>query len=110
LATAQQYGAKSIILLLNNGLYGTIRMHQAKEYPGRVSGSVLKNPDFCALAKAYGYAAHRVLKTEEFEPALRLALQGDCGAVIEVPLDPDVITTRITLSQMDQAHQKKTPA
>jgi acetolactate synthase-1/2/3 large subunit len=110
LATAQQYGAKSIILLLNNGLYGTIRMHQAKEYPGRVSGSVLKNPDFCALAKAYGYAAHRVLKTAEFEPALRLALQGDCGAVIEVPLDPDVITTRITLSQMDQAHQKKTPA
>ncbi len=108
LATAHQYGAKSIILLLNNGMFGTIRMHQAKAYPGHVSGSLLKNPDFSALAKAYGYDAHLVLKTEDFEPALKAALASDRGTVIEVPLDPEVITTRISLSEMDQAKEKKT--
>ena len=98
LATALQYGGKSIIVLLNNGIYGTIRMHQEREYPGHVSGSALGNPDFCALAKAYGYAAERVERTEDFEAALQRALAAPTGTLIEIPLSPEVITTRTTLS------------
>lgn len=98
LATAVQHGAKSIIVLLNNGTYGTIRMHQEREYPARVSGSDLQNPDFCALARAYGYAAERVTRTAEFGPALQRALAAEGGTLIEVMLDPEVITTRGTLS------------
>jgi acetolactate synthase I/II/III large subunit len=98
LATAVQHGAKTVIVLLNNGTYGTIRMHQEREYPARVSGSDLKNPDFCALARAYGYAAERVTQTAEFEPALLRALAAEGGSLIEVMLDPEVLTTRATLS------------
>jgi acetolactate synthase-1/2/3 large subunit len=98
LSTAVMHGARSIVLLLNNGSYGTIRMHQEREYPARTSGSDLRNPDFCALAKAYGYAAERITQTSEFEPALLRALQGEGGALIEVVLDLEVITTRATLS------------
>lgn len=98
LATAVQHRAKSIIVLLNNGTYGTIRMHQEREYPARVSGSDLRNPDFCALARAYGYAAERITHTAEFEPALLRALAAESGSLIEVMLDPEVITTRGTLS------------
>jgi acetolactate synthase-1/2/3 large subunit len=63
LATAVQHGGKSIIVLLNNGMYGTIRMHQEREYPQHVSGSQLHNPDFAALARAYGYAGVRITRT-----------------------------------------------
>ncbi len=98
LATAVQHGAKTVIVLLNNGTYGTIRMHQEREYPVRVSGSDLSNPDFCALAKAYGYAAERVVHTAEFEPALQRALAAPGGSLIEVMLDAEVLTTRGTLS------------
>jgi len=98
LATAVQHGARSIILLLNNGTYGTIRMHQEREYPARVSGSDLRNPDFCALARAYGYAAERVERTEDFEAALLRALAAPGGTLIELPLSEEVITTRGTLS------------
>ena len=98
LATAVQHGAKSIVLLLNNGMYGTIRMHQEREYPHHVSGSQLQNPDFCALARAYGYTATRITRTEEFEAVMRQALQGKEGALIEIMLDPEVISTRGTLS------------
>ncbi|WP_372658220.1 thiamine pyrophosphate-binding protein [Hydrogenophaga sp.] len=102
LATAVQHGAKSIILLLNNGSYGTIRMHQEREFPEHVSGSSLNNPDFCALAKAYGYAAERIASTAEFEPALLRALAAPGGTLIEVTLDLEVITTRATLSAIRQ--------
>lgn len=98
LATAVQHGAKSIVLLLNNGMYGTIRMHQEREYPRHVSGSSLQNPDFCALARAYGYTATRITRTDEFEAVMRQALQGKQGALIEIMLDPEVISTRGTLS------------
>lgn len=103
LATAVQFGAKTIIVLLNNGMYGTIRMHQEREYPRHVSGSELRNPDFVALARAYGYAATRVTRTEEFEPALRAAVARAEGTLIEIMLDPEVITTRGTLTAITEA-------
>ena len=102
LATAVQHGAKSIIVLLNNGMYGTIRMHQEREYPQHESGSHLKNPDFAALARAYGYAGVRITRTDEFETELLAALARSEGTLIEVMLDPQVITTRGTLSAITQ--------
>ncbi|MBB3178840.1 thiamine pyrophosphate-binding protein [Variovorax sp. Sphag1AA] len=107
LATASQHGGKSIIVLLNNGMYGTIRMHQEREYPTKVSGTELRNPDFCALARAYGYAAERVTETAQFEGALQRALAADTGTLIEIPLDPEVITTRGTLSAIRKAAQAR---
>src|SRR3954452_6367913 len=109
LATAVQFGGKSIVVLLNNGMYGTIRMHQEREYPTRVegAGTELANPDFVALAKAYGYEATRITRTEQFEPALVAALERRQGTVIEVVLDPEVITTRGTLSAIRAAAQKQ---
>lgn len=107
LATASQHGGKSIIVLLNNGMFGTIRMHQEREYPAKVSGTALRNPDFCALARAYGYAAESVTETAQFEAALLRALAADTGTLIEIPLDPEVITTRGTLSSITKAAQAR---
>ena len=107
LATAAQYGAKSIIVLLNNGMYGTIRMHQEREYPEHVYGTELANPDFAALARAYGYAGVRITSTAQFEPELVAALERKQGTLIEVMLDPEVITTRGTLSGIRASAQKK---
>jgi acetolactate synthase-1/2/3 large subunit len=100
LATATQYGAKSIVVLLNNGIYGTIRMHQEREYPARVSGSGIMSQSFAALGSAYGYVGVRITRTEEFEPALLAALARTEGTLIEIMLDAEVLTTRTTLSQI----------
>jgi acetolactate synthase-1/2/3 large subunit len=102
LATACQHAAKSIVVLLNNGMYGTIRMHQERDFPTHNMGSHLNNPHFANLAKAYGYEGIRISKTEEFEPALIDALQRERGTLIEIMLDPEVITTRGTLSAITQ--------
>jgi acetolactate synthase-1/2/3 large subunit len=102
LATASQHGAKSIVVLLNNGMYGTIRMHQERDFPTHNMGSNLNNPHFANLAKAYGYEGIRIAKTEEFEPALVEALKREQGTLIEIMLDPEVITTRGTLSAITQ--------
>ncbi|WP_114968791.1 thiamine pyrophosphate-binding protein [Rhodoferax ferrireducens] len=110
LATAAQYGAKTIIVLLNNSMFGTIRMHQEREYPQHVAGTQLRNPDFAALARAYGYAGVRITQTAEFEPALLAALARAEGTLIEVTLDPEVISTRGTLSAITQAAQAKQSA
>jgi acetolactate synthase I/II/III large subunit len=109
LATASQFGGKSIIVLLNNGMYGTIRMHQERDYPTHVegAGTQLANPDFVGLAKAYGYEGVRITRTEEFESALVAALERKQGTMIEVMLDPEVITTRGTLSAIREAALKK---
>jgi acetolactate synthase I/II/III large subunit len=107
LATAMQFGGKTIIVLLNNGMYGTIRMHQEREYPRHVSGSELANPDFPALARAYGYAGVRITRTAEFEPELVAALQRKQGTLIEVMLEPEVITTRASLSAIRERALKK---
>jgi acetolactate synthase-1/2/3 large subunit len=103
LATAVQHGGKSIILVLNNGMYGTIRMHQEREYPTHVTGSALQNPDFAALAQAFGYVGVRIEKTAQFEGVLLAALARKEGTLIEVQLDPEVITTRGTLRAITQS-------
>jgi acetolactate synthase-1/2/3 large subunit len=107
LATAAQYGAKSIVVVLNNGMYGTIRMHQERDFPEHVYGTQLANPDFAALARAYGYAGVRITKTAEFEPELLAALERKQGTLIEIVLDPEVITTRGTLSAIRQNALRK---
>ncbi|MEP7299707.1 MAG: thiamine pyrophosphate-dependent enzyme, partial [Burkholderiales bacterium] len=103
LATATGYRAgtgigKLIVIVVDNGTYGTIRMHQEREYPGRVSGSDLFNPDFAALAVAYGWRAARVSATAEFEPAFAAALGADRPTLIHVKLDADISTSRTTLT------------
>ncbi len=100
LATAVQHGAKTIVVLLNNSMYGTIRMHQEREYPEHVSGTQLANPDFAALARAYGYAGVRVSRTCEFEPELVAAIERKQGTLIEILLDAEVISTRASLSSI----------
>ena len=109
LATAVQHGAKTIILLLNNGMYGTIRMHQEREYPQHVAGAgtALHNPDFAALARAYGYAGVRIQRTADFEAELLAALARPEGTLIEVMLEPELISTRVSLAGITQAALKR---
>jgi len=99
-ATACQYGLPIIVLVINNGIYGTIRMHQEREYPGRVSGTDLQNPDFAALARAYGGHGETVEKTAEFAPAFERARASGKPAIIEIRLDPEAITPTRTLSDI----------
>ncbi len=98
LATSLGHGVGPIILLFNNAMYGTIRMHQERRFPGRVVGTALKNPDFTALARAYGAYAATVERTQDFAPAFEEAAAGSRAAVIELRMDPETITTRTTLS------------
>jgi len=98
LATAVQYGAHFVALVVNNGLYGTIRMHQEREYPGRVYGTELSNPDFAAYARAFGAHGETVTRTAEFAPAFERAFSAGKAALIELRIDPDAITPATTLS------------
>lgn len=107
LGTAMQAGAQPIVLLLNNGIYGTIRAHQERNYPGRVSGTTMENPDFVQLARAYGYHAERVARTEDFPAAFARALASDSGAVLDLDISPEALTPRQTLSQMRAAAEAK---
>jgi acetolactate synthase-1/2/3 large subunit len=106
LATAVQYGANVIALVINNSMYGTIRMHQEREYPARVWGTDLRNPDFAALAKAYGAHGETVNATSEFEPAFERALASGKPAIIEMRIDPEAITPKTTLSAIRAAAQR----
>jgi acetolactate synthase-1/2/3 large subunit len=112
LATATGYGAgrgkgRLVSIVVDNGSYGTIRMHQEREYPGRVSGSDLCNPDFAALARAYGWRAERVEATAAFEPALRAALETPQPTLLHLRLPTDVITSRTTLSAIRAAAESR---
>jgi acetolactate synthase-1/2/3 large subunit len=100
LATAVQQHLGIIVLIVNNGMYGTIRMHQERHYPGRVIGSDLRNPDFVALAQAYGAHGERVERTEEFAAAFHRARAFGGPAVIDLILDPEAITPRQSLSEI----------
>jgi acetolactate synthase I/II/III large subunit len=100
LATALQYGAAMVFIVVNNGMYGTIRMHQERHYPSRVIGTELANPDFAALARSYGAHGERVERTEEFAPAFERALGAGKAALIEIRLDPEAITPPQSLSEI----------
>ncbi|HEX4747806.1 MAG TPA: thiamine pyrophosphate-dependent enzyme, partial [Gaiellaceae bacterium] len=100
LATAVQYGLPIVILLVNNGMYATIRMHQERTYPRRVIGTDLVNPDFPALARAYGAHGQRVERTEDFEGAFERALASGKPSVLELLVDPERISPRVTLSEL----------
>ncbi|HEX7954494.1 MAG TPA: thiamine pyrophosphate-binding protein [Burkholderiales bacterium] len=98
LATAMQYDLPVLFLVINNGMYGTIRMHQEREYPGRVHATALTNPDFVALAKAYGLHGELVDQTAQFESAFERALAAGKPALLELRIDPEAITTRTSLT------------
>jgi acetolactate synthase-1/2/3 large subunit len=100
LATAVQYGANIVLIVVNNGMYGTIRMHQELLYPGRVVGTSLVNPDFSALARSFGAAGVTIEATREFLPVLRRALTASVPTVIELKIDPEAISVRQSLSEI----------
>jgi acetolactate synthase I/II/III large subunit len=112
LSTATAHGAASIVLVLNNGTYGTIRMHQEREYPKRVLGSEIKGADFSQLARGYGYHGVRITHSDAFEAELLAALarlKDKQGTLIEIIISSEVITTRGSLSAItQQAITKKT--
>jgi acetolactate synthase-1/2/3 large subunit len=98
IATAVQYGANFVGIVVNNGMYGTIRMHQEREYPGRVFGTDLRNPDFAAYARAFGGHGETVERTEDFAPAFERAAASGKPALLELRIDPDAISPATTLS------------
>jgi acetolactate synthase-1/2/3 large subunit len=98
LATAAQFGAAIIVLVVNNGMYGTIRMHQERRYPGRVSSTDLANPDFVGLARSFGAYAERVSTTEDFTAAFGRAQRAGGPALLELCVDPAQITPTARLA------------
>ena len=109
LATAGAEGAGPIILLFNNAMYGTIRMHQERRFPGRVVGTALKNPDFAAVIRAYGGFGAAVARTEEFAPVFEEAIASGKPSVIELRMDPEMISTRTTLSALRRQAEMAKP-
>ncbi|NEX64505.1 thiamine pyrophosphate-binding protein [Noviherbaspirillum galbum] len=114
LATAVQYGAGVLFIVFNNGMFGTIRMHQEREYPGRISGTAIRNPDFAALARAYGAFGEAVASTQAFAEALPRALRhidaSNLPALIELQYDPELLTPNASLSAIRaQGEKARTP-
>ena len=105
-ATAMQYNAPVIFIVVNNGMYGTIRMHQERTYPARVSGTDLTNPDFAAYARAFGGFGAVVTSTEEFAPAFEAAQASGVPSILELRIDPEAITPRQSLSEIRAAAQR----
>jgi acetolactate synthase I/II/III large subunit len=106
-ATAAQYDAPVVVCLVNNGMYGTIRMHQERSYPARVSGTGLKNPDFAAYARAFGGHGEIVEATSQFVPAFERAIASGKPAIIELRIDPEAITPSATVSALREAALKR---
>jgi acetolactate synthase-1/2/3 large subunit len=109
LATAAQEGLGILVILIDNGMYGTIRMHQERHYPDRVSGTALKNPDFAALGAAYGCHSARVETTDAFFPAFEAALAAtEAGrpALLHLVIDPEALTPMQSLSAIREAARK----
>ena len=109
LATAFHHGVAPIVLVFNNQMYGTIRMHQERDFPGHVSGTALTNPDFAKLIEAFGGHGETVTATEQFVPTFRRAVASGKPAVIELVTDPEQITTRTTISALRAAAAKPKP-
>jgi acetolactate synthase-1/2/3 large subunit len=102
IATAMLYGLDPVFLVVNNGMFGTIRMHQELAYPGRVTGTSLHNPDFVAYAQSFGAHAERVTSTEQFGPALQRALAAGKAALIELVTDAERISPKATIEGLRQ--------
>ena len=100
LATAVQYGLAIVFVVVDNGMYGTIRMHQERAYPARVYGTALANPDFAALARAYGAHGETVARTAEFAPAFERALAANKPALLHLVLDPQALTMNASLDAL----------
>ncbi len=109
LATAVQYGLAVLFIVVNNGMYGTIRMHQERRYPSRVIGTQLHNPDFAAYARAFGAHGEVVEETAQFAPALERALASGRPALIELRVDPEAITPSTTLGAIRERATASTP-
>jgi acetolactate synthase-1/2/3 large subunit len=107
LATAVQCGAAVVFVVIDNGMYGTIRMHQERHYPGRVVGSGLANPDFAALARAFGAHGETVRRTGEFAPAFERALDAGRPALLHVLLDPQALTMNASLDSIRAAGRSR---
>ncbi|MGE0253217.1 MAG: thiamine pyrophosphate-binding protein [Alphaproteobacteria bacterium] len=107
LATAQQFGLKFLLVIVNNGLYGTIRMYQERDYPGRNYLTDLVNPDFVAWARAFGAHAERVSATADFAPALARAQAAPGVAVLELMIDPDQLSPAITATGLRAMHERR---
>jgi acetolactate synthase I/II/III large subunit len=99
-ATAVQYDLPMVIVVCDNGMYGTIRMHQEREYPGRVSGTHLRNPDFAAYARAFGGHGETVRKTGEFAEAFKRCEASGKPSIIHCFIDSEAITPGKTLSEI----------
>ena len=102
-ATAVQYNLAVIVILIDNGIFGTIRMHQERAFPGRVIASDLRNPDFAAYARAFGGHGETVEETAEFLPAFERALASGAPSIVHVKIDPEAITPATTLSAIRAA-------
>lgn len=105
-ATAVQYNLPIIVLIIDNGMYGTIRMHQEKHYPGRISATHLQNPDFAAYARAFGGHGERVESTDQFAAAFERAVASGKPAIVHCLIDPEAITPTTTISKLRAAAQK----
>jgi acetolactate synthase-1/2/3 large subunit len=103
LATAVSLQLNIVVLVIDNAMYGTIRMHQERDYPGRTLGTGLVNPDFAALARAYGAEGETVTRTADFAPAFARALATEGPSLLELKIDPEAITPTATLSQIREA-------
>jgi acetolactate synthase I/II/III large subunit len=106
-ATAVQYDLGLVVVVIDNGMYGTIRMHQEREYPTRIVGTELKNPDFAAYARAFGGHGETVLTTDQFMPAYERAVASGKPAILHVKIDPDAITPMTTLTKIREASLAK---
>ena len=105
-ATAVQYGLAVVIIVVDNGMYGTIRMHQEREYPGRVSGTTLGNPDFASYARAFGGHGETIERTEDFALAFERAVASGQPAILHVKVDPEAITPTTTLTAIRNTAQQ----
>ena len=99
-ATAVQYNLPIIVIICDNGMYGTIRMHQEREYPGRLSATTLRNPDFASYARSFGGYGVLVEKTEDFPAAFNAAERSGKPAIIHLKIDPEAITPVTTLTKI----------
>ena len=106
-ATACQFDAAVVVILIDNGIWGTIRMHQEREYPTRVHATRLVNPDFAAIARAHGAFAATIERSEDFAAAFDAALASGGPALLHVKFEPEAITPRTTLTKIREASLTK---